>query len=116
MAAAAGSRRDWFLVAEHESDPACTDLDFTSALEVWVSRPQVVNKRLLAAVLHENPLEWSEEERLVAADSDLFCGSVVSNGEGKKRLLVRELLPKSTRVSSGRELVVIGEGMYYSIR
>ena len=94
----------WYLVAEKNSEHSCNQEDFLSALEVWLHRPQVVNKRLLAAVVHEDPLEWSPRERQL---SEEYCSAVSVNSS--RRVFVRELLPKSTRVSRGRELVVIGK-------
>ena len=93
----------WSLVAGSEPDHACNQANFLSALKVWLYRPQVVNKRLLAAVVHEDPLEWSTRERLLSEEVSSCSASVSS------RVFVRELLPKSTRLPSGRELVVIGE-------
>lgn len=96
---------EWRLFAEGEPAPSCSSGDFFSALEVWISRPQVVNRRLMAAVLQKDSQQWQERESKV--------WETLSNGCDvaglKKRVLLRELLPKYTRTPPGRELVITGE-------
>lgn len=66
----------------------CSASDFLSGVDVWVKRPQVLNKRLLGAVVIEE--ETKRDER---------------RGKGVvDEVLVRELLPRA-KMARGREVV-----------
>lgn len=65
--------------------------DFMSAVDVWIWRPQVINKRVTCSIV-----------------------TVVTVSENKEeRQLSRELIPKSSAHHIGRDVVLIGK--YYSI-
>lgn len=67
----------------------CSASDFLSGVDVWVKRPQVLNKRLLGAVVIED--EAKKDER---------------RGKGVvHEVLVRELLPRAKKMARGREVV-----------
>ena len=88
-------RQAWREVGSLET--SCSAADFLSGVEVWVKRPQVVNRRLLGAVLVEG--DW------VAGTST--CGGA---RETTDRVFVRELLPRAKSVPPRREAVSILQG------
>lgn len=99
--------QEWIPYSDGESVPSCCLEDFYSALEVWLTRPNVVNKRVLAAVLLEDKEQWGESELASFAkiNSCLSCGSSAA------KVVVRELIPKSSKLTKTRELVVMGKSV-----
>ena len=71
----------------------CSVEDFVSSLNVWIHRPQVVNKRLLGAVV-------KEERDLGVGDEEIDGG----------KLITRQLIPKQSTVPWGWETVRLGDG------
>lgn len=71
----------------------CSASDFLSGVDVWVRRPQVINKRVLGAVVME---EETRGER---------------GGKGMvDEVLMRELLPRAKKMARGREVVTTTHG------
>ena len=71
----------------------CSAEDLASSLEVWIRRPQVVNKRLLGAVVREE--SYSERPR--------------ENGVPDK-LITRQLIPKQSSIQWGWETIQLVDG------
>ena len=71
----------------------CSVEDFASSLDVWIRRPQVVNKRLLGAVVKEE----SSAER------------VREDGVPDK-LITRQLIPKQSSIQWGWETIQLVDG------
>jgi tRNASer (uridine44-2'-O)-methyltransferase len=76
----------------------CSASDFLSAVEVWVRRPQVVNRRLLGAVIVEE--EATKELKL---EDRLQSDGMMTGAE--EHSLIRELLPRVKSVAPRREIV-----------
>lgn len=72
----------------------CSASDFLSGVDVWVKRPQVLNKRLLGAVVIEE-----ETKRDEGRDEGMV-----------DEVLVRELLPRAKKMARGREVVTTTHG------
>ena len=66
----------------------CSAEDLASSLEVWISRPQVVNNRLSGAVVREE--SYSERSR--------------ENGVPDK-LITRQLIPNQSSIQWGWETI-----------
>ena len=81
-------------------DTTCGPEDFISGLEVWVKRPQVVNRRLLGAALVKG--DWDD----VGGGSE----SVRTPYELRERVFLRELLPRAKSVEPRKETVTICHG------
>ena len=112
---------NWITLCEHAA--SCSVEDFYSGVDVWLKRPNVVNKRLLGAVI------VAENDRISlggSVDGDvvrgrqsmvvlaqLYCKEL-HNGEGDPEVqsaaslkgMVRELLPKMRSSSRGLEAVL----------
>ena len=54
----------------------CSAEDLASSLEVWIRRPQVVNKRLLGAVVREE--SYSERAREIGVPDKLITRQLIS--------------------------------------
>lgn len=72
----------------------CSASDFLSGVDVWVKRPQVLNKRLLGAVVIEDETKRDERRGKEVVDE----------------VLVRELLPRAKKMARGREVVTTTHG------
>ena len=65
---------------------SCSLADFGSAVDVWIQRPQVLNRRLLGAVVSE----W---------------------GAGHEGRCQRKLLPRQQGIPHGQEDIQVSEGV-----
>ena len=82
-------------------ETSCSARDFLSGVDVWVKRPQVVNRRLLGAVI-------------VATVGGGACEGTSVDGrveENVDHVLVRELLPRAKGVAPRKEVVSTRLGM-----
>lgn len=78
----------------------CSANDFLSGVEVWVKRPQVVNRRLLGAVVvKEEGKKLKSEKKCASPQRDGIMTRV------EEYVLVRELLPRAKSVAPRRETV-----------
>ena len=84
----------------------CSASDFLSAVEVWVRRPQVVNRRLLGAVIVEE--EATKELKL---EDRLQSDGMMTGAE--EHSLIRELLPRVKSVAPRREIVSTIKGTIF---
>ena len=82
-------------------ETSCGTEDFLSGLEVWLKRPQVVNRRLLGAVLVKGDWDVGGSE------------SVRTTSEARERVFVRELLPRAKNVETRNEAVTIHHGEWH---
>lgn len=104
----------WRLV--HSLKTTCSGGDFYSSVDVWIRRPNVVNRKLLGAVIRlEAPLSpaWASKDPI--ADGHVTVGELHQEPEqggvaSGSRVVVRELLPRLGHVPPTLELVVIGTG------
>lgn len=81
----------------------CSASEFLSGVDVWVKRPQVVNKRLLGAVILAG-LEGEEREGGEAGQETQLRVGIASHR------LIRQLLPKAKSTVSKREAVTTKHG------
>ena len=111
--------------------------DFYSGVDVWIRRPNVLNRKLIGAVIQLESETGSRNWSLDDLDSiaslrvgDLLDGksSVTEkeveemqdvdktpSGSGKSKLLVRQLLPRLKQIHSTHELIIIGtHSTYYT--
>ena len=85
----------WICIAE-EATAASYD-SFISALNVWINRPNVINKRVLGAVkVHNGQME--------DASLPFICKDISTES-----LFIRELIPKTNGFVSSYEAVHISE-------
>ena len=77
-------------------ETSCSAANFLSGVEVWLKRPQVINRRLLGAVLMDG--DWD-----VTPDAG-------GASETNERIFIRQLLPRSKSVDSRNEAVSIHNG------
>lgn len=111
-------------------ETTCSAEDFLSGVEVWVTRPQVVNRRLLGAVIVEGGgakagekverrigKEKEHSQPTLTAQSPDVCShdnecAAVSGGlswcGGRDSCTVRELLPRMRSMEPRREGVTTG--------
>ena len=94
-------------------ETACTWEQFYSGIDVWVKRPNVINRRLLGAVVRlEKSLSSSRKVELGQATIGELIQALDSHQTGTSgkdsKVIVRELYPRSSHVSGGVEMVVIG--------
>lgn len=96
-------------------ETTCTRAGFYSGVDVWIRRPNVVNRKLLGAVI-------KLESKLSDADlldnfststtlRDLIKGteSFTSQDHAEtSKLVVRELLPRAKLFQESLELVIVG--------
>ena len=117
----------WISLYEHEA--SCSVEDFYSGVDVWLKRPNVVNKRLLGAVIVAEDDKIPTECTLEVDDSGMVRGRHASmavlaqlyckelqraRSEGDSEVqstvllkgVVRELLPKMRSSSRGLEAVL----------
>ena len=91
---------------------ACSSADFYSGVDVWIRRPNVVNRKLLGSV---TSLEGTLPPTVDLTAGHVTVGALFQQegvGDGPK-ILVRELLPRvglACRLSTALELVVTGTG------
>lgn len=102
----------------HCEETSCTWEEFLSGVDVWIRRPNVLNRRLVGVVhLLECPLSpaWGQQQLDLShmTVSQLQCdGGAQVDETMTSKILVREILPRERRVtSSSHELVVIGMGL-----
>lgn len=115
----------WVTICECAA--SCSIEDFYSGVDVWLKRPNVVNKRLLGAVIVAEDDKISTESALeVSVDGDvergrqsmvvlahLYCKELQREGESEVQSavlikgMVRELLPKMRSSSRGLEAVLM---------
>ena len=88
---------EWFCVAKISS--TASYCSFLSALYVWIKRPQVINKRVLCAVIKDNTSSHFEDDSHIVSTH--------------KKCFVREMIPKSNMFEPEQEMVCIG--MSYTI-
>ena len=85
---------DWFCVAKTSSTASYSS--FLSALYVWIKRPQVINKRVLCAVIKDDTTSaFKDESHIVSTHSN--------------KCFVREMIPKSNMFETEQEMVCIGK-------
>ena len=72
----------------------CSTEDLASSLQVWIRRPQVVNKRLFGAVVREE--SYPERAR--------------ENGVPDTELITRQLIPNQSSIQWGREIIQLVDG------
>lgn len=95
-------------------EAACSSEDFYSGVDVWIRRPNVINRKLLGAVIRlEGTLSsaWTSKDPLVTDHVTLGELQQKAEQEGVangSRIVVRELLPRLGHVHPALELVVIG--------
>ena len=110
-------------------ETTCSAEDFLSGVEVWVARPQVVNRRLLGAVVVEGggakvgekverriggggdskPTSRAQSPEVCFHDNE--CAAVsggLNRCGGRASCTVRELLPRMRSVKPRREVVTTG--------
>ena len=115
--------------AEAECTVSCSVQDFYCGVDVWLERPQVVNRRLLGCVtVHKRQLDQDtsrtlslhssddqhqslSEESLRVLDHLVRCVCEEVEGTCHGDVIVRRLLPRMKRMEEGLEVVVIGEGV-----
>ena len=86
----------WKEVGGVETD--CSAAEFLSGVAVWVRRPQVVNRRLVGAVLVEG--DWEKVEEMAEREFDEAV-------ETRNGVFVRELIPRRRGVPTKRESVTV---------
>lgn len=86
-----------------EKSTSADEEDFSSALDVWIKRPHVVNKKVLGATILESPREWLEGEGELVTELVTMADACVETS-----CLVRELIPRS-RDTRDREVVVLSK-------
>lgn len=112
----------WVTLWEHAA--ACSVENFYSGIDVWLKRPNVVNKRLLGAVIvaeedkisTESALDdYMERGRQAILALTQFYSTELLQGEGDSAVqsavlqvkgIVWELLPKMRSTSRGLEVVL----------
>ena len=110
----------WIPLCEHAA--ACSIENFYSGVDVWLKRPNVVNKRLLGAVIVAEEEEISTETLLdgdmergrqsMVALAQLYTkelrrmGDLTVQSAVSVKGMVRELLPKTRSRSRGLEVVL----------
>lgn len=97
----------WKLCSSLET--SCSGEDFFSGVDVWVRRPNVVNRKLVGVV---NLLEASTSPvwgRLAHTDPVTVRElTLQSDKENESKLFVRELIPRERGAHSSHELVITG--------
>lgn len=90
---------------------SCSIEHFFSGVDVWVRRPNVVNRKLSGAVPRLERAFPSELNLL--EQTNMTVGEVPESQEevGVSRVLVRELIPRGSGVTR-HELVVMGTWRY----
>ena len=78
----------------------CSAGDFLSGVDVWITRPQVVNRRLLGAVT-----VGGSGPRQEGGAGQLPRGAGGSLEEGEDDVVVRELLPRARSMEPRKEVV-----------
>ena len=103
---------DWTLVLESEKETAASTEGFWSAVDVWLKRPHVVNRRLVGAVVVQEGGgvdEWIRKQlEAIYKDSGWAPTGVSCGGHGVRKFLVRELLPRMQGLPPNKEAVFIG--------
>lgn len=99
---------------QHSLETSCSSEDFYSGVDVWIRRPNVINRKLLGAVIRlEAPLStaWTSKDPLTCSDH-VTVGELqqqpCTEQEGGSRIVVRELLPRLRHARPALELVVVG--------
>ena len=93
----------WREIASVETN--CSAEDFLSGLNVWLKKPQVVNRRLVGAVMVAGGGGGEEEEEGGSTQEDHHPGGV-----GTDIAIVRELIPRGKGTESRKETVTIKHG------
>lgn len=93
-------RRSWREIESLET--GCDAADFLSGVEVWIKRPQVVNRRLLGAVLVEGDWDNLQEQQQRYSNS-----AKVPGDNSNCCIFVRQLLPRVKTISARRETVTL---------
>lgn len=107
-------------VLKHSLKASCSVGDFYSGVEVWVRRPNVVNRKLLGSVVRlEGPLSpgWVSKD-LATCDHvtvrELLQRPGQEEGVDDSKVVVRELLLRSKHVEyPALEVVVMGTFQVY---
>lgn len=89
---------------------SCSVEDFYSGVDVWVKRPNVVNRKLIGAVIRlEGPLSssWTSTASDHVTVRELQQQPEQEDVADGSRIVMRELLPRSGHVPT-LELVVVG--------
>ena len=93
---------------------SCSTEEFFSGVDVWVRRPNVLNRKLVGVVcVHEAPLSVPDWTHLVSEGhggpvSVSQLSETAPEGSNRSRVLVREFLCKERGLTPSRELVVKG--------
>ena len=89
------------------SSPGLRREDFFSALDVWVTRPQVASPRFLGAI--SLTVETREDIEVLASDySREEIDSFVRDYWGKVGITCRRLIPKQKHYKAVEEFVITG--------
>ena len=106
MACASTEVSPWSCVGEVCS-PGLRREDFFSALDVWITRPQVASPRFMGAISLK--VETLEDVEVLASDfSREEIDSFVRDYWGKVGLMCRRLIPKQKRYKPVEEFVLTG--------
>ncbi len=102
---------------------SCAATDFYSGVEVWLTRPQVINRRLLGCVevYSSHAMEHTTTHVHIndgcGASSEVLYGDCLSSlvscvlseeGGARSRVIVRRMLPRMRNMAESLEAVVIG--------
>jgi hypothetical protein len=104
--------QDWKLKGSVTA--SCTEEEFYSGVDVWVRRPNVVNRKLLGAMIQlEGPLSasWMSKDLDQVTVGELLQQPEQEGVADGSRIVVRELLPRSSghvQRPTSLELVVTG--------
>lgn len=104
--------RTWQL--KHSLETSCSSEELYSGVDVWIKRPNVINRKLLGAVIRlEGTLSsaWASKDPLTSDHVTVVQLLQKPEEEGVascSRIVVRELLPRLGHVCPALELVVVG--------
>lgn len=109
-----GRTMSWELKPSLTLETSCSSEEFYSGVDVWIRRPNVINRKLLGAMVRlEGTLSsaWISKDPL--ASDHVTVGELLQKPEqegvdNSSRIIVRELLPRLGHVHPALELVVIG--------
>ena len=83
-------------------------VDFLSGVDVWVKRPQVVNRRLVGAVILKGGESYLKREEAGERNIQTQCKETEKKMENC--IFIRELLPRTKSIASRREAITIKHG------
>ncbi len=98
----------------------CSSADFHSGVNVWLTRPGVVNRKVMGAVIHldhQLAYEWQDHHYNTQPGPPVTVCQVMNapprataeDCSSRCRLLVRELLPRVKSALFSYECIIIGK-------